>query len=315
MIILSRPLSFMLSPFKTAALSLAALLCVPLALDVGVEAKTPGKTYCFYGVCHRVKTVEETQLIEGQDETLQTSFYDDCKNDRYNPCGLTSSGERFRADKPDNAASPVYPDGTTLLVWNPGTKGAAVVRVNNAGPYWGKRKLDVSRAAAEKLGFTGNGTAPLKVKVVKAPNHAEASYQKNRRYRPVPGYIGKYDNAEQAEGGAAAMMALNAIAGTLLAPVKLLAALTGTDAATSEPAAVAVASAPQVNRKARTAHAKTETRRKSVRVASSRRSKGGVRTAQRHKRQTGRALVAERAPAKPNKFYALDGIRTGGYGS
>lgn len=184
-----------------------------------VEAKTPGSTYCFHGTCHRVKTLSEMAALVGHEETMSTSFYDGCKQDRYNPCGLTSSGEVFRPNRADNAASPVYPDGTTLLLFNPDNKRAAVVRVNNAGPYWGKRKLDVSRATAEKLGFKHRGVASLRVRVVKPPaSKAEATYRKHRRYKPVPGYIGEHASAGEANIAMAAIMALDAMATSLLAP-------------------------------------------------------------------------------------------------
>jgi rare lipoprotein A len=157
-------------------------------------AKTPGKTYCFGGVCHRVLTLAETRARVGKKTTAVTSYYDDCRSDRFNPCGLTSSGAVFRPDKADNAASPVYPNGTKLLVFNPRTGRAAVLRVNNAGPYKGRRTLDVSRGAAAKLGFRHAGVARLIVKVVKAPTRAEARYRARRTYAPVPGYIGRFDS-------------------------------------------------------------------------------------------------------------------------
>jgi peptidoglycan lytic transglycosylase len=182
-------------------------------------AKTPGSTYCFYGKCHRVKSIAETEALVGSDETLSASFYDDCKNDRYNPCGLTSSGEVFRPHAPDNAASPIYPDGTTLLVWAPDTKEAAVIRVNNAGPYWGNRKLDVSLATAERLGFKSRGVAKLKVRVIDAPGKVEATYKKYRTYDRVPGYIGQYESLDAAHAGMAAFMGLEAIASSALSPL------------------------------------------------------------------------------------------------
>jgi rare lipoprotein A len=166
------------------------------------EAKTPGKTYCFYGKCHRVKTISETEALVGTETTLMASHYDSCKRDRYNPCGLTSSGEAFDSDAPNNAASPIYPDGTTLLVWAPDTKASIVMRVNNAGPYWGNRMLDVSRGAAEVLGFAGQGVAKLMVRVIDAPTVAEATYKKNRTYDPVPGYIGQFASLDEAQTGA-----------------------------------------------------------------------------------------------------------------
>jgi len=172
------------------------------------EAKTPGKTYCFYGKCHRVKTIAETEALVGTEETVSASHYDSCARDRYNPCGLTSSGEAFNSEAPDNAASPIYPDGTTLLVWSAETRVSLVLRVNNAGPYWGDRKLDVSRKAAEVLGFAANGVATLKVRVIDAPSIEEATYKKNRTYDPVPGFIGAFASLDEAQSAAATAYAV-----------------------------------------------------------------------------------------------------------
>ena len=181
----------------------AALLAAMLALvgSTAAEAKTPGKTYCFNGICHRVNTLQEMNALVGKDQTFKTSFYDDCKRDRFNPCGLTASGEVFRPNDADNAASPIYPEGTVLLVRNPANGQSAVVRVNNAGPYWANRKLDVSRGTAEKLGFKKRGVANLDVRVVAAPTPAEARYKKNRRYDPVAGPIGQFASLDNAQGG------------------------------------------------------------------------------------------------------------------
>lgn len=203
---------------RLVGLFLVTGLVAPLLSVAPAEAKTPGKTYCFNGTCHRVKSLTETAELIGQDETLSTSFYDDCKNDRYNPCGLTSSGEVFHADTPDNAASPIYPDGTVLLVRNPANNKSAVVRVNNAGPYWGKRKLDVSRATAEALGFKKSGVAKLQTRVVSAPTQEQARYKRNRRYDTVPGVIGTFASLDAAQGGMMLAMAFDAMQGSVLAP-------------------------------------------------------------------------------------------------
>ena len=202
--------AFSLAPAFGGAMLTAGVLTAGLGVSQ-VEAKTPGKTYCYNRVCHRVKTLAETKALVGSEETLHTSFYDDCRKDRLNPCGLTSSGEVFRANTPDNAASPIYPNGTVLLIWSPATKKSAVVRVNNAGPYWRNRKLDVSKATAQKLGFAGRGVAHLKVRVIGAPTRAEATYQKRRRYDPVPGYIGEFASLDDAHIGAAQTYAVAAL--------------------------------------------------------------------------------------------------------
>lgn len=193
-----RRLAVAMSRCAVLVSALLALLTVSPA-----DAKTPGKTYCFLGVCHRVQTLDETQRQVGKTVVKHTSYYDDCSKDRFNPCGLTSSGEAFRPGRPDNAASPIYPNGTKLLVYNPQTRQSAVIRINNAGPYWGNRTLDVSRGVAERLGFAKSGVAKLEIKVIGAPTPAEATYSRNREYAPVPGPTGVFGSIDQAFAGVA----------------------------------------------------------------------------------------------------------------
>ena len=56
----------------------------------------------------------------------------------------------------------------------------------------GERKLDVSRAAAEKLGFRQQGVAALVISVLQSPTQAEANYVSRRVYPMVPGYLGRF---------------------------------------------------------------------------------------------------------------------------
>lgn len=186
-----------------AGLAVALLPLVPTLS----HAKTPGKTYCFRGFCHTVLTLPQTQQLVGTSRIQVTSNYDDCKRDRFNPCGLTSSGAVFEPDKADNAASPLLPDGTIILVRHPRTKRSALLRVNSAGPYHYNRVLDVSRATAEVLGFKQEGVANLEVQVVKAPEPQEATYVHKRVYPAVAGFLGEYASldlaaAELKEGAA-----------------------------------------------------------------------------------------------------------------
>jgi len=196
-----RPLPSAASDFATrwplsALLGVAATLIVAAAAAPTAEAKSPGSRYCFHGFCHRVGTLAQTDTLVGWRGYLLASYYDSCRLDRLNPCGLTSSGAVFRPDLPDNAASPLLPDGTVILAYNPKTGDASVLRITNAGPYSGKRKLDVSRAAAEKLGFSRQGVAPLVISVLQSPTKAEASYVKKRVYPAVPGYLGKFETVD-----------------------------------------------------------------------------------------------------------------------
>ncbi len=196
-------------PAVRAFASYAALagtaLTTSFAFATDAEAKGPGQTYCFYKTCHRVKTIAETQALVGRDMTVMASHYDSCAKDRFNPCGLTSSGERFAPERADNAASPELPDGTIALVWSKSSREAVIVRINNAGPYWRNRKLDLSRGAARKLGIAGVGEVSLRV--LKAPTATEARYSRNRSYDPVPGPIGQFASLDAAHAATSIMVA------------------------------------------------------------------------------------------------------------
>lgn len=202
---MKRPLHAAASGFATgwrlalrALLGAAATLVVSATAVPTADAKSPGTRYCFHGLCHRVGTLAQTDTLVGWRGYLVASYYDSCRLDRLNPCGLTSSGAVFRPDLPDNAASPLLPDGTVILAYNPKTGDASVLRITNAGPYSGKRKLDVSRAAAEKLGFRKQGVAALVISVLQSPTKADASYVRRRVYPSVPGYLGKFATVDAA---------------------------------------------------------------------------------------------------------------------
>jgi len=75
----------------------------------------------------------------------------------------TASGEVFRADG-HTAAHPNLPFGTELLVTYGGRQ--TVVRVTDRGPYADGRGLDLSRAAAEKVGLTVAGADTVDARVL-----------------------------------------------------------------------------------------------------------------------------------------------------
>lgn len=76
----------------------------------------------------------------------------------------TASGERF--DPSDlTAAHPHLPMGTLVEVSRPEHRRNVVVRINDRGPGGG-RILDLSEAAARKLGLLAEGTAPVSVRVI-----------------------------------------------------------------------------------------------------------------------------------------------------
>jgi len=78
---------------------------------------------------------------------------------------LTASGERFDMNAM-TAAHPSLPFGTRVRVTNLRTGKTVVVRINDRGPHARGRIIDLSKAAARKLGFVGPGVAQVRIEVV-----------------------------------------------------------------------------------------------------------------------------------------------------
>lgn len=77
----------------------------------------------------------------------------------------TASGQRFNAGAM-TAAHPSLAFGTRVRVTNTSNKRSVVVVINDRGPTTPGRILDVSQAAAKKLGFTRAGTTQVTLEVV-----------------------------------------------------------------------------------------------------------------------------------------------------
>ncbi len=161
-----------------------------MAFGPQVAAKMPGHVHCYKDVCHRVKTIAETEDLIGKRLVIKTSHYDSPERDPYNVGRYTSSGEEFDAENSSRAASAHFPDGTELLVWNPLNGRASHLRINDFGPFHTDRTLDVTRSAAEKLGFAERGVLKLRVYVVAAPDTDWPRYELARSYPPTEGFLG-----------------------------------------------------------------------------------------------------------------------------
>ena len=78
---------------------------------------------------------------------------------------LTANGEIFDMYGV-TAAHKELPFNTTVRVTNENNGKSMLIRINDRGPYVGNRILDCSFGAAKKLGFVGEGTAPVKIEVI-----------------------------------------------------------------------------------------------------------------------------------------------------
>jgi rare lipoprotein A len=84
----------------------------------------------------------------------------------------TASGERFDQNKL-TAAHRSLPLDTVVKVTNLDNGKAVKVSINDRGPYVGNRVIDLSRAAANKLDMTEDGTARVRIEVAELPGSSD----------------------------------------------------------------------------------------------------------------------------------------------
>lgn len=98
----------------------------------------------------------------GQVQTGKASFYADKFEGK-----PTASGEKYRHTKL-TAAHKTLPFGTRVKITNLGNNASVEVIINDRGPYVENRIVDVSKSAAEKLGFVNQGLADIRLEVIDA---------------------------------------------------------------------------------------------------------------------------------------------------
>lgn len=74
----------------------------------------------------------------------------------------TASGERFSMMQL-TAAHRNLPLGTKVIVTNLATNEAVEVKINDRGPFWDRRIIDLSRAAADTIGLLDRGVGQVQV--------------------------------------------------------------------------------------------------------------------------------------------------------
>ncbi|MDO4696525.1 MAG: septal ring lytic transglycosylase RlpA family protein [Neisseria sp.] len=120
----------------------------PLHRTANMSYKVAGKRY--YPI----------KKVAGFNQTGKASWYGPGFHGR-----KTASGERFNMNAL-TAAHPTLPIPSYAKVTNLSNGKSVIVRINDRGPFHGSRILDVSKAAAQRLGFVAAGTANVKVEQI-----------------------------------------------------------------------------------------------------------------------------------------------------
>lgn len=130
----------------------------PVPVPEPIARRGNPESYQIDGVTYRV-----TPYRVGQVETGVGSWYG-----RKFHGQLTSSGEPYDMFQL-TAAHKTMPIPAWVRVTNLENQRSVVLRVNDRGPFVGDRILDLSWAAAERLGYANTGTAPLRMEVLVVP--------------------------------------------------------------------------------------------------------------------------------------------------
>ncbi len=92
----------------------------------------------------------------------------------------TANGETFSQNKL-TAAHPALPLGTEAKVTNLKTGKEVKVEINDRGPYVKGRDLDLSKAAAKKIGMEKEGIAPVKIEAKVPPKNEDRAMKPNEK--------------------------------------------------------------------------------------------------------------------------------------
>ncbi len=133
-------------------------LTAVILLEAGCEPR-PRYTDEQRGSRHRAEQ-KAGRFRVGQSWTGLASFYGPKFHGR-----LTANGERFDMHGL-TAAHRKLPFGTILEVTNLNNGRSCRVRVNDRGPFKGKRMLDLSLGAAERLDMVKDGVVEIRVMII-----------------------------------------------------------------------------------------------------------------------------------------------------
>lgn len=126
------------------------------AQKVAVAKKNPFRSYTVFGK----KYYPMEKVSPGFAHTGVASWYGPGFHGK-----KTASGEVYDMYNM-TAAHSILPLNTLVKVTNLSNKKEIVVRVNDRGPFVGERVIDLSLAAARKLGMAERGITPVRVAVL-----------------------------------------------------------------------------------------------------------------------------------------------------
>jgi len=137
----------------------ALLLVVQVGTSGPIAAASIGsEKVTLHSSSHRASHKAHHSVGSGRSDQTGVASY-------YSRPQRVSSGGRFNANGM-TAAHRALPFGTRVRVTHTGNGRSVDVRINDRGPFAGGRIIDLSKAAAQAIGMTGQGTAHVRVTVL-----------------------------------------------------------------------------------------------------------------------------------------------------
>ena len=106
----------------------------------------------------------------------------------------TANGETYNQNEL-TAAHKTLPFNTVVKVTNLDNGKSVTVRINDRGPYVGRRVIDISRAAAERIEMIGPGTARVRIELV----NSEQPISRNMEPEAFTVQLASYTRKSQAD--------------------------------------------------------------------------------------------------------------------
>jgi rare lipoprotein A len=151
---------------NTAAISSAdttATISVPVREMLSSKVVTKSESSDDSDIMDRMSMLA-SQTVRKLNQSGLASWYGRQFNGR-----KTASGERFDMNAM-TAAHRSLPLACYIRVTNQDNGKSVVVKVNDRGPFHGKRILDLSYAAAQKIGITQRGTGNVTIERIEDPS-------------------------------------------------------------------------------------------------------------------------------------------------
>lgn len=139
----------------------------PVGVSDVLDAVSTGKSGIRTGYASPAPTPVNFDIINDFVQRGVASYYGKKFHGR-----KTSSGEAFDMNKL-TAAHRTLPLDSYAQVINLENGKAVIVKINDRGPFVGGRVIDLSFAAARKLGFTQQGTVAVEVRAIPSDQPAD----------------------------------------------------------------------------------------------------------------------------------------------